>query len=169
MLAQRIDELITEIQNYLFVAEYRRLDRWVSSLIRDNQEAYGDPGLQGFVHEGVVYKPSDLQLGTSLIKRRGLHPSLNDPMAAYLRDLKVLNDDKAYIRQSLFRILDGCTSNQEVRDALPNCLADSLECIKGLSRQGEEAFTIRDDERAIRQYQKVLPRIELYVTTRMLY
>jgi hypothetical protein len=169
MLAQRIDELITEIQKYLFTAEYRRLDRWVTQLIRDNQEAYGDPSLQGFIHEGVVYKPSNLQIATTAVKRRGLHPSLTEPMEAYLADLKVLTDDKAYIQQSLFRLLDGCSTAQGIRDALPNCLADSLDCIRGLDRRGEEAFTIKDDDRAMRQYLKVLPRIELYATTRMLY
>jgi hypothetical protein len=90
-------------------------------------------------------------------------------MEGYLRDLNVLIDDQAFIRQSLYRVLDGCTTTQGIRDALPNCLAGSLECIQGLARGGEEAFTIKDDERAMRQYRRVVPKIELYVTTRMLY
>lgn len=169
MLLNTISEILDEILSYLFQGEYRRLGAWVNRLVRENAEAYGDSNLQGFVHNGVVYKPTDLKLPNQAVKRRGLHPSVMPTMDAYLRDVYLLMNDKAFIRQALFKVIDGCDNPQELRDALPNCLADAVACTRGLDRRGEMAFTIRDNARAMRDFEKILPRIEMYAAARLLY
>lgn len=164
-----VHQLLQEITAFLFTQESRRLENWIKRLVKQNALAYANPDIQAFIYDGAVYKPADLKLPNQALKRRGLHPSLTDEMAAYKLDAKVLDDDRSFISQALKRLLDPCQSFQDVRDALPNCLADALSCTQGLRRQADEAFTIRDDERAMRQYRKILPRIELYAATRMIY
>ncbi len=162
-------ETISEMLSTVFLPEYRRLGNWIDRLCTQNREAYNDPELLGFIYDGKVYKPVATEEANHMIKRRGLHGTLAENMEAYLKDLSVLMEDKAFISQSLFKLLDPCENDQDVRDALPNCLADTLPRLQGIARGRPEAWTIVDNERAMRQYKKILPRIEMYASARLLY
>jgi hypothetical protein len=170
MLVKTVNDMISEILSTIFMAEYRRLGNWIDRLCHQNAEAYGDPTLQGFVHSGKVYKPVGLKVADHQVNRRGLHHSLLADMDAYQMDLSILTRDKQFIQQALLALLDPCQDLQDVRDALPNCLASTLECIKGKDRGVRpEAYTLADNPRAKRQYEKILPRIEMYAVTRLIY
>ncbi len=165
-------EIITTILEKIFQPEYRRLGNWIDQLCKQSREAYGDPDLIGFIYSGQVYKPvaaAEAKAANHMIKRRGLHPSLTENMEAYLQDLRVLTEDKAFISQSLFKVLDPCENNQDLRDALPNCVIDTLPSLQGICRAREQAWTIVHDERALRQFNKILPRIEMYAAARLMY
>ncbi len=162
-------ETITEMLSTVFQPEYRRLGNWIDRLCTQNREAYNDPELLGFIYNGKVYKPLVLNEPNHVIKRRGLHGTLAENMEAYLMDLEVLTNDKAFISQSLFKLLDPCDNDQDIRDALPNCLTDTLSRLQGLTRGRPEAWPIVNDDRAMRQYHKILPRIEMYASARLLY
>jgi len=78
--------------------------------------------------------------------------------------------EKQLIKQSLSHLLIPCRSEQDIRDALPDCLSALMpRSIQALPRTNEEAWTIRNDERALRQYRKALPRIEFYSAARLIY
>jgi hypothetical protein len=166
---QTTHEMSLEIIENIFRAEHRRLATWINGLCRRNREAYGDPDLKAFIYSGKVYKHSEDTTPDNECKRRGLHSSLIGEMASYDMDKSVLGRDGSFISQALFTVLDDCRDVQEVRDALPNCLSDKLQSIQGLSRTRPEAFTILDNPRALRQYQKILPRIELDAATSLIY
>lgn len=161
--------IITEMLTAVFQPEYRRLAAWVDRICKQNREAYNDPDLIGFIYNGQVYKPLAVDAAVTAIKRRGLHSTLTDSMENYLRDIGALTRDKAYIAQSLFKLIEPCENLQDVRDALPNCLCDALPALNGLSRGREEAWTIAGDPRAQRQYAKILPQIEMYAAARLIY
>lgn len=169
MLAHTTNNMINMIVSTIFVPEYRRLGTWVDRLCRQNREAHQDPELVAFIYNGDIYKPVATDMANHLIKRRGLHSSLGEDMEMYLRDLSLLTQDKSFIAQSLFKLLDPCENDQDVRDTLPNCLADTLPQLQGISRHREPAWTIVEDERAMRQYNKVLPKIEMYSAARLMY
>jgi hypothetical protein len=52
---------------------------------------------------------------------------------------------------------------------LPECLFRLVPDFAGLSRQAPEAWSIQDNARALRQYQTVQPKIEMYVAARIIY
>jgi hypothetical protein len=162
-------EIIHKILGIIFEPEYRRLAKWIDILCANNREAYGDPELIGFIYNGEIYKPLAANVPNHAIKRRGLHPTLMSNMDNYLKDLNTLTTDKSFISQSLFKILDPCENNQDIRDALPNCLVDTLPELQGISRGRPEAWSIEGDERATRQYQQMVPKIQMYASARLLF
>jgi hypothetical protein len=163
-------EMISEILGVIFQAEYRRLGQWIDRLVQQNRRAYEQTDLQGFIYNGVIYKETQQTVPDHLLNRRGLHHTLSSAMDAYLVDLTTLNRDKAFISQALAMLLDPCKTIQDIRDALPECLADTLGCISGRPRGDRpEAFTLDDNPRAKRQYEKILPRIQMYAVTRLIY
>jgi hypothetical protein len=169
MEMQKTHEILSEILTTIFQPEYRRLGKWIDRLCSENRAAYGDPELVGFIYNGIVYKPLELKASNTAIKRRGLHQDLAPNMDAYLKDLDLLTKDKAFISQSLMKLIDPCKNMQDVRDALPNCLGDTHSELLGIPREREPGWTIQDDPRAIRQYEKILPKIEMYSAGRLIY
>lgn len=169
MLVATVHEMITETIKQIFEPEYRRLGKWIDKICRENAQAYGDLTLVGFVHSGLVYKPTECHESNTAIKRRGLHTDCLSTMNSYLADLKIVSDDKAAIRMNLFKILDPCETMQDVLDALPSCLHNTVSGLEGLTRERDPAWTIADDARAMRQFEKVVPKIEMYSAGRLLY
>jgi hypothetical protein len=166
----KVHDMINEILAKIFEPEYRRLATWIDRLCRQNREAHGDPELMGFIYNGKIYKPLECKDPDHVISRRGLHHTLTSDMDTYLMDLAVLTRDKSFISQGLFSIMDPCEDLQDVRDTLPECLKDTLDCISGLQRGVRpEAFTVDTNPRAKRQYEKILPRIEMYAVARLIY
>ena len=161
-------EFIKFTMNVLLGPEDRRFVSWQDQLCRRNQELRRD-GIVGFLYEGLFYKPSMSDLPLDTVKKP-LHMSLFDEMDVLLRDKAQIEVDRAQIKQSLFALTYPCSqSSQEIRDALPECLVTILPDLRLLNRADPEAWTIRDNARAMRQYERVIPRIEMYVAARMIY
>lgn len=160
-------EVIKKITTSLFTAEERRLGKVRESLIVANKEFYRDRPHDGFTYSGKPYDPVGLTRGART--RVPLHVDMTGRMEAYLSDLEQVWTDRHYISQILFTILQPCDSLQDIRDALPNCLVDTLDSVKRLPRVREEAYTIQNNTMTLRQYRKVLPRIHFYSATGLLY
>lgn len=159
-------KVIDHIIQLLFAAEDRRLTAAIDQMCRDNNEAYAPERFDGFHYQGRFYRPDGLR---GNLKRKVLHLSLHPKMDLHLKDEAAVRLDEQMIRQTLFQLLDPCRSEQDMRDALPNCLSDTLGEIGRLPRQSAEAFTILDNPRAMKQYNKVRPKLELYSAARLLY
>jgi hypothetical protein len=160
-------EVIQRIARSLFSAEERRLEKVKDQLVASNKECFPDRPHDGFTYKGVPYDPSNLTKGART--RVSLHLSLSDQMDEYLEDKEKVWTDRHYISQMLFTLLHPCDSAQDIRDALPNCIVDTLDDIKQLRRVREAAYTIQDNKMNHRQYLKILPRMEFYATARLLY
>ena len=88
----------------------------------------------------------------------------------FLSDVKKVELDKEQIKQVLFKLLYQANTLQEIRDSLPECLVPLVPEIAKLSRQTDDpTWFIRNDERALKQYKKMLPKIEMYAVSRMIY
>lgn len=160
-------EIIKQIMAKLFSAEERRLETVRDQLVKANAEYYPNRPHDGFTYQGKPYDLSNLARGPRT--RVSLHLKMVDQMDAYLADHDQVWGDRYYISQILSPILGPCDSLQDVRDALPNCLMDTIEALRSYQRTRPEAYTIQADTRSFRQYQKILPRIEFYATSRLLY
>jgi hypothetical protein len=95
--------------------------------------------------------------------------SLNGEMELWLKDRKIIKDDAAMIKQVLWKLLTPCQTEIHIRNALPECLVNLIQSLKSHPRTSEAGYTLMDDPRAYRQFQKYLPKMELYSVTRLLY
>lgn len=160
-------KLLDFILEQLFVAEFRRLRTNVSKLNRQNNEVRRAQA-DGFMLNGLFYR--DMESPPSADCAPALDLSLMADGLSFIADRDKVHHERQLIKQTLNHLVTGCSSSQDLRDALPDCLRDTLtQEINRLSRTREEAYTIRDNPRALRQYQKILPRIEFYSAARLLY
>lgn len=161
--------LIKSITDKLFEPEARRLASMINDLNTKNKELRA-VSVDGFLYGGKLYMPS----GVSTIVRSGtqskvtLHFSLNQEMETWLWDCKIIKTDQDLIKQMLFLLLKHCTNEQDLRDTLPECLIN-LVFTQPPPRRNQPGYTLEDNERAQRQFQTILPKMELYSSTRLFY
>mgnify|MGYP003456900741 FL=1 len=86
-----------------------------------------------------------------------------------MKDKREVEFDRLRVKQALAILLKGCRTAQDLRDALPNQLAEMIDQIKPIARSRPEGFTIMDDPRKYKQYQMLREKIEFYTVTRLLY
>lgn len=160
-----IDQLIID----LFKPESRRLEMEIERLDKSNREMK-QLERWGFMHAGTVYVPKSSpyrQQGTSYPT---LHFALCKQANAFIKDVQTVEYDKQMIKQICHLLVHNCENRQDVRDALPEPLVELASgWFSGYSRTREEAYTIRHDERAMRQYTQLLDKIDFYLATRMIY
>lgn len=154
----------------LFEAEGRRLNGRIVDLNQKNKRLK-DVRVDGFLHGGVFYLPRDVSttvLGPGQAKVT-LHRDLEGEFLDFLADQQQVYDERRLVQQTLFSLLNPCRTDQEMRDALPECLVGLVPHLAPLPRSNEPAHTLQDNPRALRQYEKTLPKMELYSAVRLLY
>lgn len=158
------------ILSSLFVAEHRRLETELVRLHRANKAAWNKQG-DGFIYRGEFYIPH----GTPRGKRSNLplHERLHGEGDSFVKDKEFIAADAALISQLLFKLLEPCgytgQMDQDIRDALPECITDVLpDHVKKLSRMREPPF-ILNHPRDFRFYEEVLPKLEFYSAARLFY
>lgn len=169
MAIHNLTQIIEGLSKVLFEAEYRRLESSVKRLDQQNREILRHVS-SGFMHNGVLYRPKD---AATIAVGAGANPPLAwellGSMNEFLADRKVIQTDQKLIEQTLYTLLYQCNDGQELRDSLPECLVSLVPALQSLNRCCNEGFIIRHDERAHRQYLKILPKIEFYSATRLMY
>jgi hypothetical protein len=99
-----------------------------------------------------------------------LHDQLWNQMEEYLKDEKDVQQDRELIKQTLFKCVFNWRDNQDFRNRLPDCIVPIMsDGIQNLQRtvSFEEATCFK--ERDQRQFEKILPKIALYATARLIY
>jgi hypothetical protein len=162
--------LIVSLMDKLFEAETRRLDRTVQQLNQENKQLQKS-ALDGFLFGGKFFVP--MNVSTTMAgygqAKPPLHPALHPQMREHMKDLQIVQEERRFISQTLHLLLLPCQTERQIRNALPECL---VSCVDGLSahpRSDEPAYTLQHDPRALRQYEKMLPKMELYSAARLLY
>lgn len=159
--------LMLALKNKIFEAEERRLDKERDSFARENATLNPDAA-DGFLFGGIYFSTLDPSI-RSKGKKGKLDPSLVPALEAHMKDRKQIEFDKVRVNQALSIVLKDCRSAQDIRDALPNCLTEVFDQTRHLPRMNEEAFTLRDNPRGFKQFQKLKELIEFYMIARMLY
>ena len=162
--------LVTDMINQIFVGEARRLSRLEASLVEENSRL----GSQAdwFQFQGRVYSK-----GPATHRIAGQSPRLDPKLYAaaseHAKDLAQIETDKRWVQQALVLLLRDCTSLQDLVDALPNSLHATLAAVregaKGLKRSREEAWSLRDNPRAMAQYEKLREKMEFYNISNLVY
>jgi hypothetical protein len=162
--------VLSGLPEQLFKHEENRLNGVLISLNQENKKLTGS-AMDGFLYEGKFYLPKgDLNLFYDpSLGRTSLHKQLTPAMDDYIKDEKSVQEDKKLIMQTVFRVCKPCKLTQDVRDALPEPLALMFAFLKQLDRTREPAYTLEGDPRAMRQYKKILPKIQFYAASRLIY
>lgn len=160
-------DLITRLKQVIFEAEERRLGKERDQFAFENARL--EPtAADGFLYGSIYFSTLEPSL-RSKGKRGPVSHSLVPALDAHMKDRKQIEFDKVRVSQALAIVLKDCRTAQDIRDTLPNCLTEVFEQTKTLPRLNEEAFTLRDNPRAMKQYQKLKELIEFYMVSRMLY
>ena len=160
-----VQKIIKEISKQIFYKDIDRLKKMKSNLIEENRKLGGEP--HGFLFAGEFY--TDFPQGVNRAgKREALQAELHETMQDYLFDIKKVQMDQLKVEQGLSMILIGCSNWQDVRDALPDSLAEMINETKNLPRTRQEAFNIINNERAKRQFAKIRPLIDIYLMSRLM-
>lgn len=101
--------------------------------------------------------------------KNSLDFSLNEEMECWLKDTKIINEDRDQIRQMLFLMLRTISTERELRNVLPECLVSMIDGLNKHPRMDPDGYTLRGSLRGMAQYQKLLPKIEIYSVSRLLY
>lgn len=163
----QINEIIKALTNALFKAETKRLKKRELELVGENRSLFSEQ-YNGFFYQGQFYTDLDRSLASKGIKT-SLHPSLVPSMERHIKDKKEVEFDRLRVKQALALLLKDVRTAQDLRDALPNRLAEMIDQIKGMERSRPEGFTLMTDPRKIKQYQKLRENIEFYTAARLLY
>ena len=163
----QINEVIRALTDALFSAETKRLQKRELDLVVKNRSLSSEH-YDGFFYQGQFYTDLDRRLAAKGIKT-SLHPSLVPSMEAHAKDKAEIKFDRLRVKQALALLLKDVRTAQDLRDALPNQLAEMIDQIKGMDRSRPEGFTLMTDPRKIKQYQKLREKIEFYTAARLLY
>lgn len=163
----QINEIIKALTSALFMAEIKRLKKRELELVAENRSLSSEH-YDGFFYQGKFYTDLDRSIAAKGIKA-SLHPSLVSSMEAHAKDKAEVEFDRLRVKQALSLLLKDVRTAQDLRDALPNQLAEMIDQIKGMERSRPEGFTLMTDSRKIKQYQKLREKIEFYTAARLLY
>jgi hypothetical protein len=172
MAIENLADIIASIASSLMAAEYRRLEKTLLEIAQENRRARGE-GLGtplSFLYSGGCYAPAEEKFSSRLGNGRSpLHPVLEPMMQEYIQDKKVIDADIKMIQQNLFKLLYQCCNLQELRDVLPECIVALHPKLKAIPRHCSPLFLIRNDPRAMRQWEAIFPKIEFYSATHLMY
>lgn len=152
---------------HLEKSENKRLQAYIDQLVTQNCQLMNTPVL-GFLYEGLPYRHSTAAKGKMTL--RAAHPEIHAKLEDFLASCADTTSNMQFIKQALATLCRPVITQQDLRDALPECLLFVLdEAGQKLERTRPEAWTIQDNPRALKQYLKILPKIQFYTAARLIY
>jgi hypothetical protein len=157
--------MIDVLMERLFETETQQYQKDINQLIEENQ-ALLKQSTGGFNYLGVSYGMH----GYTYRNSPSLHSSLVPRMSQRLRIQQDVEFGQRMVRLALTKLLQPCLSLQDARDALPECLISLAPGdLPSYPRTRPAAWSIQNNERDLRNYEKALPRIETYCVMKLLY
>lgn len=163
MINEFQQEILSRIMTEVFSADLRSINAEITRIIRKNQDLLGPGTSAGFYFRENWYSLAEVR-GR---RDQSLHPELYPDMIRVETRQKTISDDWKIIDQVLCRIIGPFHTYQDMRDELPEVLVSLVPTIFGnYQRTRSPASSIQSDQRAVRQYEKVLDKIHSYVAMR---
>lgn len=171
--AQQIDlatYVIRTIVNPMKEAEARRLNRTLTEINTRNR-VIGKHGHDGFIFDGEFYMPaiSGRQIPNVNQQKATLHISLWPEMEEFRKDQSLTKTDIQMVQQVLFLLVSGQSTWQDMRDALPDFFSEICPEIRSLTRSRPEGFSLKGNERHLRQFEAMKERMAVYLVARLMY
>lgn len=99
----------------------------------------------GFLFGGKFHSNFPVQKHFTLHKTT-LHPAFHAQARSYMEEVRLADREEMQIRQGLFSLLQHCTCDQDIRDALPEALVRPIPELASYSRTRPEAYPILHSE-----------------------
>lgn len=152
-------------------AEMKRMAR-LMDVINDKHRQMTGADYDGFLYEGTYELPKrDGLKRAPMGSIRPLCPELVPEMEEVIRQRKAFEDAYKAINQILWKILNTCTTLQDVRDVLPEEIWNIIKP-KGssLTRMREPLFTIPPSDAVTREfYEKAYGQMCLLIMGKLLF
>jgi hypothetical protein len=162
-------QVVEALKNKIKEPEDRRLDKILLDLNQRNkfkQRLSGDGFLYAGAHEIPKFNANKLPPKGEL---KGLNPELFDEMEALIEQRKTSELNISFCAQILYRLLEGCESLQDVRDALPDHLWLLYDHKGHIERQRPELWTIQNNPKLLSQYHQFEQIMAVFMVGRMMY
>jgi uncharacterized membrane protein YqiK len=157
---------VTFLLKTLFEREEAYLLKRQNQMIVKNQSLGGTP--DGFRHNGIIYSQLVGRMRAMGVYK-SLHASLDAEMMSIVNDQKIVAYDKERIKMAFVLVLRAAKTFQDIRDALPNTVAELIPECRHLERCRPEAFTLADNPKSYTQYMTRREKVDFYVAARLLY
>ena len=154
------------IADHLCSRDSRRLEAAKEELIRANHNAGGHP--HGFLFGGKFHTnlpPVDQPAAEKKLLDKSLHSAGRD----YMEDIKVTEREHMRLRQGLNLLLSFCSTDQDVRDALPDVVVGFFPELNALPRFKEEAWVFRDSPLKMHSHKMTADLMTFYACNQILY
>lgn len=158
--------LLQPLIDSVMVPEYNRFKGISDDLVKRNHRLGN--GELGFFFMGKRYTThhADFLLGETL---PNAHPALIEDVRFLLADIEKADRDSKKLSQSLSVVLPKCSTNQEVRDTLPEVFMRDVPILRSLERKHPEGFILEKYPMLKRQYDKAVAIAEYYMASKLVY
>ncbi len=161
------NQWLESIMTALFKHELQSIDNMIEHL--NNLNCIEKKTVaHGFMYQGIRYvAPS----ANGVYKKHlpNLAFTLSNECAKFIARKNKLDVDMIHIRQLFIYMLAQCANSQEIRDTLPDCVAQ-LTPAKSLPRvMQDNTYLFKHDRFGLEEYERLLPKIQMYSVSNLLY
>lgn len=156
-----IDPILVEI----FSGEQNSLDKQLMYLVVENQAMGGTMNAFTTTDGISAVVPHSTLRG---VKIAPLHMSLMSMYDRYKTRSTKLKKDMKKIRHALSMVLSKCTHEQDIRDIIPDVIANKVPELKGIPRHREEGFILIDRPSLLKQFNDSMEIAFFYQANRLM-
>ena len=154
-------------------ADNKRVAKMLNALIDDNDTKLNGYNKMCFRHGEVMCYHEEYQRGgfsktciTPILHTPILHKDLRDRFEVIEQERLILKEHTQKIKQILTILLKGVRDHQMLRDLLPDCMSQYV--IPHKERRMPQHLVWQLTDRQIREYQEILPLIQMYSASNIL-
>ena len=166
---ERIDEgLVNGLVSNLMAADNKRVAAMLNVLIDDNDTKLNGYTTMCFRHGEVMYYHEEYRRGgfSNTYMTPILHKDLRDRFKVIEQERLILKEHTQKIKQILTVLLKGVRDHQMLRDLLPDCMSQYV--IPHKERYMPQHLVWQLTDKQIREYQEILPLIQMYSASSIL-
>lgn len=163
-----VNNLVDRLIHNLMAADNKRVAKMLNALIDDNDIKLNGYTTMCFRHGEVMYYHEEYQrrVFSNTYITPILHKDLRDRFEVIEQELLILKEHTQKIKQILTILLKGVRDHQMLRDLLPDCMSQYV--IPHKERYMPQHLVWQLTDRQIREYQKILPLIQMYSASSIL-
>ena len=168
MVNSLVNNLVDGLVGMLMATDNKRVATMLNELIDDNDAKLNGYNRMCFRHGEITYYHEEYQRSgfSSLYMTPILHKDLRDRFEVIERERLILKEHTQKIKQILTVLLKGVRDHQMLRDLLPDCMSQYV--IPHKERYMPQHLVWQLNDRQIREYQEILPLIQMYSASSIL-
>ena len=166
---ENVDEsVVNGLVSNLMATDNKRVAAMLNALIDDNDAMLNGYTTMCFRHGEVMYYHEEYRRGgfSNTCMTPILHKDLRDRFEVIEQERLILKEHTQKIKQILTVLLKGVRDHQMLRDLLPDCMSQYI--IPHKERYMPQHLVWQLNDRQIREYQEILPLIQMYSASSIL-